>query len=182
MNDDLSILITEYKNGNPECLLLIIERLKPAIIKYAKKLFLYDLEDSIAELELALLESVNRIPYARNDTQCLAFLVNALRNRYLELTRKSSRIFNAELPLEEQNLICPYWEYEYGNRELMLDLENLLSTCSPDHKEMLLAIFLRDKSCSGIAAEFHITRQYVTRIKKKWLKLIEKEIFTKEAI
>lgn len=151
MNDNLTELIRLAQKGNQECLLLIIEKLKPAILNHAKNLFHENFEDCVAELELAVLESVNKISVS-------------------------------ELPFEEQSHICPYWEYEYGNCELKLDLENLLSACSAQQREILLTIIFDGKSSSQIAAELNTTRQYVNRIKNKWLKEIEKEIFTKETI
>lgn len=182
MKDNLTTLIKEYQEGNHECLLLIIEKLKPAIFKYAKKLFLNDFEDSVAELELAVLESVSKIPYTENEAQCLTFLINAIKNKYWELARKSNKISDAELPLEEQFPVYSYLENEYSNCELRLDLERALSTCNATQKKLLSEIIFEGKSSSLVATELHISRQYVNRIKNKWLEQIEKEIFTKEAI
>ena len=154
MKEPLTTLIREYRMGNSERLLPIIEQLKPAICKYARKLYRNDFEDSISELELALLESVNRIPYVENEAQC------------------------NELPLEEACPVCPYWEKEYGDCELRLVLEDLLSSCSTKQKIILMEIIFEGKSCSLVAAELHTTRQYVNRFKNKWLEQIKSKIFT----
>lgn len=181
MKDNLATLIKEYQKGNQECLLPIIEKLKPAIFKYSKKLFRDDFEDSVAEMELAVMESANKIPYAENEAQCLSFLINAIKNRYLELAKKSIKISDAEISLEEQFPVCPYWEYGYGNCELRIDLGKILSGCNAKQKKILLKIIFEGKNCALVAAELNITRQYVNRIKNKWLKQIKKEIFAKEA-
>ncbi len=178
MKEPLTTLIREYRMGNSERLLPIIEQLKPAICKYARKLYRNDFEDSISELELALLESVNRIPYVENEAQCLTFLINALKNKYRELARIHSKILSNELPLEEACPVCPYWEKEYGDCELRLVLEDLLSSCSTKQKIILMEIIFEGKSCSLVAAELHTTRQYVNRIKNKWLEQIKSKIFT----
>jgi len=39
-------------------------------------------------------------------------------------------------------------------------------------------IIFEGKSCSLVAAELHTTRQYVNRIKNKWLEQIKSKIFT----
>lgn len=180
MKDNLTTFISEYKKGNHESFLPIVEKLKPAIFKYARNLFRENFEDCVSELELAILESVNKIPNIQNETQCLAFLINAVKNKYLELARKSIKISASELPFEEQDLVCPYMEYEYGNCELRMDIDNLLSECSESQKKILLAVIFEGKNSSQIAAELHTSRQYVNQIKKKWLKQIKKEIYAKE--
>lgn len=178
MKEPLTTLIREYRMGNNECLLPIIQQLKPAMIKYARKLYRNDFEDSMSELELALLESVNRIPCVENEAQCLTFLINALKNKYRELARINNKILSSELPLEEACPVCLYLETEYGDCELRLALEDLLSTCSAKQKKILMAIIFEGKSCSLVAAELHTTRQYVNRIKNKWLKQIKNKMLT----
>ncbi len=178
MKETLITSIREYRMGNGECLLPVIEQLKPAIIKYARKLYCNDFEDAMSELELALMEAINRIPYIENEAQCLTFLMNAIKNKYRELARAGSKIRNIELPFEETGPVCPYWETEYGDCELRLALEDLLSTCSAKQKTILMAILFEGKSCSLVAAELHTTRQYVNRIKNKWLKQIKNKIMT----
>ncbi len=179
MKENLTTSIREYQKGNHEYSLLIIEKLHPAINKYANKLFCNAIEDSVSELNLAILESLKKIPYVKTESQCLTFLIKVIENKYLELLRKSIKISVSELPLEEQSLICPYLEYEYENRELKLDLENLLSKCSAQQRKILLSVIFDNKSSSQIAAELHTTRQYVNCTKRKLLKQIEKEIFAK---
>ncbi len=182
MKENLTELIRESQKGNQECLLLIIEKLKPAIHKYARRLSYHDFEDTVAELELAVLESVKKIPSIKNEAQCLAFLIKAIEHKHWELIRKRCKVSGAEVLMDEQCPDCPYWEYGYGNCELMLDVGKLLSKCSARQREILLAIIFEGKTSSLVAAELHTTRQYVNRVKNKWLEQIKKEIYTEEAM
>lgn len=175
MEKTLNELIEEYRKGDNDQILLIIEKFQPIIYKYVRLLYKDEREDTISELNLSLLEAVNKIEYYNNEGQCFKFLYNALRNKYLELYRKSRKRFDNEQQFYKEYynycIVC----YEYDDTELIEDLNKYLLEYSDKQKKILISILIEGKSNTEVATENNVSRQYTNRIKNKLCKKIKKE-------
>lgn len=178
MKENLQNLIKNYKMGHKENFLKIYELLKPTVAKYSRHLYFYDPEDSTAELTLALLEALEKIHYFDNEGKYLCFLLNALKNKYMELIRKSVALLKHETDWDMECLICPYIEYAYSELELMADINQLLASCNEKQQLILQAILFKGLSCSQAAKDFHVSRQYANRIKNILLPKIGSTLFS----
>lgn len=166
MEKRLNELIEEYRKGDDNQFLLITERFNPVIFKYARLLYKDEREDTISELELSLLEAVHKIEYFSNEGQCFIFLSNALKNRFLELYRKSKKKFDHEQQLDWDYDYCSSYN-EYTDTELKEDLKRYLSGYNDRQRKILFSIFIEGKSNTEVASEYHVSRQYTNRIKNK---------------
>ncbi|MCI9435724.1 MAG: sigma-70 family RNA polymerase sigma factor [Lachnospiraceae bacterium] len=83
-------LLKDIKNNKDEFAKLI-EYMNPLINKYVRLLYKDEAEDIREELILALWESVLKINYCNNDGECFSYINNALKNKFLELYRKSKK-------------------------------------------------------------------------------------------
>ena len=83
-------LLKDIKNNKDEFAKLI-ESMNPLLNKYVRLLYKDEAEDIREELILALWESVLKINYCNNDGECFSYINNALKNKFLELYRKSKK-------------------------------------------------------------------------------------------
>lgn len=69
----------------------LIDNMNPLISKYVRLLYKNDKEDIRQELILALWESILKMKYCNSDGECFSYLNNAIKNKFLDLYRKSKR-------------------------------------------------------------------------------------------
>ena len=173
MEKKLNELIEEYRNGDNNQFLLIIDKFQPNILKYTRLLYKDEREDTISEFSLSLLEAVNKIEYYSDEGQCFKFLSNALKNRYLELYRKSRKRFDHEQQLDDDYHDYCFVCQEYNDIELIEDLKNYLLGYNEKQIKILISIFIEGKSNTVTATENNVSRQYTNRIKNKICKKIK---------
>ncbi len=174
MEKTLIELIGEYRKEDNNKFLLITKKFEPVIFKYAKMLYKDEKEDTISELNLSLLEAIRKIEYYSNEGQCFTYLNGALKNRYLELYRRSKKKCDNEL-LFDNSYDYFYIFYEYDNAELRVDLERHLLHYNDKQRKILFSIFIEGKSSAKAASEYHVSRQYTTRIKNQLSEEIKNE-------
>ena len=75
----------------------LIEYMNPLINKYVRLLYKDDHEDMRGELILALWESVVKIDYCNNEGECFSYINKALKNKFLELYRKSKKLHDFQI-------------------------------------------------------------------------------------
>lgn len=178
MNQELNEMIIEFKKGDVNQFLLIQERLKPVMNKYVRLLFRDEKEDTMAELDLSLLEAVHNIVYFENEGQCFIYFYNALRNRYLELYKRSRRKFDYECSYEAQEGYEPICQQDdFAEINLKEDIGRVCSDYSEKQKKILFSILFDNKTSTLAARENNVSRQYVNRIKRRLYQEMKKEYY-----
>ncbi len=100
---DISELICEIKKDK-ENFGILVYRFHPLIKKYTRILYKDEEEEMYAEFVAALWEAVCSIVFYDDEGQVISYLTNALKNKYLELYRKSRKYYDHTIGIEECEL------------------------------------------------------------------------------
>lgn len=178
MGDQLNKLIQDFKNGENEKFIQIIEKMKPLINKYIRLLYKDEKEDIQSEFVLCLLESITKMKYYNEEGQCIYFLSKALKNRFHELYKKSKLHFDREVIVDDEYFInINFKQSEYDNCIICEDLKKLLLKTEGKQYKILYAMIFNDESDTEIAKKLFVSRQYVNRIRKNSYNLLKEKYF-----
>lgn len=154
----------------------LLKRLTPLINKYVSSLYKDEPEEIRAEMVLALWEAVTKIKYYDNDGKCLAFLSGALRNKFLELYRKSKMKHDFDvLGITEEILEQEDLKNKFDEMIFKEDIKKLLANYSEKKRQIFNDIIFEDKSDAYIAKKYVLTRQYVNRLRKKFFEELKEK-------
>ncbi len=163
---EVSTIIQNIRKDKNEFVVLV-EKMSPLINKYVRLLYKDEREDIHSEMVLALWEAVLKIEYYDNDGKCLMFLSNALRNKFLELYRKSKREHENQTLMDTEVLtettIC---EEQYESILFYKDLEKILNKYDGKKKDICMDILFLEKSDSEMAKKHQVSRQYANRLRR----------------
>lgn len=174
MNNNLYVLTSASQCGNSTALLEIIEKFRPLIRKYSRKLN-YDGADT--DLIITLIETIQSIPILERASlekeECLvSYISNSLKHRYIRLSKKYGSLYNNELELKEELL----GEEDSFDLETHIMLNSLLDKLPLSQKVILQEIYLNGYTVSEVAVKSHISRQAVNKTKNKGLKNLKKHL------
>ncbi len=164
----------------------LIDWMNPLISKYVRLLYKDEPEDIREELLLALWESVLKIDYCNNDGECLSYINNALRNKFLELYRKSKKQhdFQSTLELEEipdsQNLKTS--SVDFSDIIFREDIKHLFPHATENKQQLFKQILLEGKSDAEIAKSFDVSRQYINRLRNKLYSHLKKYYYEEKSL
>lgn len=169
MGENVNVLIKEFKEGNKEMFLLITEKMKPLINKYVRLLYKDEKEDMQSELILCLLEAVNAMSYYKEEGQCIYFLSKALKNKFLELYKKSKLHFESEISTDDEFFInIDMSSSEFEDFVIIQDLQQMLLKMEAKQSDILTNIIFNHLSDAEIAKKkFGLTsicKPYKTKI------------------
>ena len=157
---------------------MLIDRMKPLINKYAKLLYKDEKEDVYSEMLLALWEAVMKMEYYNEDSECTVFLCTALRNKFLELYRKSKKYHDNCTAMEQDTLIInQFHEDNIPDIILQNDLKHAIEHCDERKKTIFLEIALDGMSDSEIAHKHDLSRQYINRLRRELYGILRKKYF-----
>lgn len=159
-------IINKVKNDKNE-FYLVVDKMKPLMNKYINKLYKDDKEDSYSEFLMALWEGICNIEFYENDGQVVNYLSTALRNKFLELYRKSKKTYEYEIITSDeiyQNI--SFQELKYNEITLKMDINKFVSEYSGIKREIYYLILIENMTDATIAKKLHISRQYVNRVRK----------------
>lgn len=162
-------LIMEYKKGNREIFMAIMEKMNPLLQSYIWKLSFMEREDAKQELLLSLLEGVQKIKYVRSEGECINYAKMCIYHTYLELVEKEQK--NRAVFLEEREV--PDGEDVMSCCEIMVDLERYISLLSDRKRQIATKIVKMHKNDAEISVEENISRQYVNKTRKEMQKYVE---------
>lgn len=178
MGDSIQTLIKEYKDGNKEKFLLITDKMEPLISKYVRLLYKDEKEDMHSEFVLCLLEAVIAMEYYQEEGQCIYFLSRALKNKFLELYKKSKLRFDSEMVMEDEFFTgIDMNQSEYEDCVFLEDLKELMLKQEGKQYNILCDIIFKDEPDAVIAKKNLVSRQYVHRIRKKFYNLLKEKYF-----
>lgn len=125
----LSEKIRQIKKGNKEEIVEVINQFDPLIKKYQRILYKDAAEDVRAEMILALWEAVLRIKCIESEAQCVKYLMNALKNKFYELYRKSRHKNDNETRVDEFIAIEKgYIDKDYADITTEIDVKKIFAT------------------------------------------------------
>lgn len=157
------------KNGDSDKFESLLERLKPVINKYSRKLYKDEREDTESELILALWVSIQNIKFFNSEGEVISYLIKAIYMRFLELYRESCKKHMYEIDNSEDIDFIEESSDDIGyiNAIIYEDVMQLFKYLEKSKYEIFVKILVDQKSDSQIALEVHKSRQYVNRVRRK---------------
>lgn len=172
--------LTLIKNihGDKEQFSNLVIKMNPLIKKYMRILYKDEKEDVRSELVLALWEAVIKLQYIENEGQCIAYLSNALRNKFYELYRNSRKEHDKEFCSEMELMdTIIFEEVEYEDLVVKNDLDKYLKEYAGLRYQIYKTILFENLSDQEIAVKYNVTRQYVNRLKRELYSDLRKRYF-----
>lgn len=179
---EITDMLVCIKNGNDDNFKHIIERFRPVINKYSRKLYKDEREDVESELILALWISIKNIEFLNSDGEVISYLIRAIYIRFLELYRESCKRHDFEIEKNEDAECFEGSSNEFGYTDVQLqeDIKNLMSSLDPAKYDIFIRIFIHEKTDREIAAEVHKSRQYVNRVRRQIAQMLKEYFYEDE--
>ncbi len=174
MKDELLILIKESQNNNKDATMKIIEKFRPLINKYARKLN-YDGADTdltISLIKLIKKFSVDKSELLQKDKAIVSYIFVSIKNEYIRLSQKYGKVLKTEIHCEDDvinNLQGHDDIYDFIIEDLLKELPKLQG-------KILRGIFLLNIKEVELAKSLKISRQAVNSTKIRALKNLKKYI------
>ena len=174
MKDELLILIKESQNKNKDATMKIIEKFRPLINKYARKLN-YDGADTDLTISLIKLIKkflVDKSELLQKDKAIVSYIFVSIKNEYIRLSQKYGKVFQTEIHCKDDiinNLQGHDDVYDFIIEDLLKELPKLQG-------EILSGIFLLNIKEVELAKSLNISRQAVNSTKRRALKNLKKYI------
>ena len=171
MENNMFKKLIEYREGNNNSLLEIIEIFNPLISKYSR---LLDKEDTRQDLIIHLIKVLTNIPIENKrvlkNKEIIGYIAKSIRNEYIKLSKKRDKIrlneMELSLDIEISHEDCKT-EFE------ILDMFKFLTKKEAYIMKLLYVYYL---SVSEVADYMKISRQAVNQSKNRALKKI-KELY-----
>lgn len=172
--DNLYTMIISAKNKDENSLMKILNKFDPLIKKYARKL---NYDDAKSELIVTLIETVLFMPiadkqYLQKDECIVGYISKSIKNKYIYLSKKKSKIEGIETELNLDTCTDKY----YISADNSLLIKNLLDNLSDLQRDIIIQRFFLQYSDVEIASRLCISRQAINRIKNRALKNMKKYI------
>lgn len=158
----------------------LVNKMEPLISKNIKLLYKDEKEDVRSEMTLALWEAVTKIKYCENDGECMAFLCNALKNKFYELYRKSKKEHDNQIFLENNDTVERNRDDVISGLDDVLfhiNVEMFLKGYGGKKQKIFRRILTEDESDAEIAKALSVTRQYVNRMRRELYREIKDRHF-----
>ena len=83
---ELGVLVKDYKNGDKDVLIEIIDVFKPIINKYKRNSYYEDMDSELTVFLISLLEKMPmKEDFFENDKYVFSYIFKSLKNKYIEL-------------------------------------------------------------------------------------------------
>lgn len=161
-------LIQDFQKGSTDAAAQILERMAPLAKKYAAKIHCMEHDDALQELYLAILESLNYLDTSQSEGKCVKYIEASVINRYYALCKRYLSLPDTE-NIDDTSASLPAAP---GYDDTLLDIQNFISSLpTAGYKQQIFSLFFyKDLSDKEIAEIFHISRQYVNRVKKNLIR------------
>lgn len=173
MCNDLYELMTEAKNGDEVSIMEIINKFKPLINKYSRKL-MYDGSES--DLSITLLDIIKKIPINENkkfkeEKYIVGYINTSIKNKYIQLSKKNSTILKYETELDIEK-ISKTSNIDYIDDKIFID--DFLKTLPDLQRSVLEDIYVYQESIADIAKKNDVSRQAINKAKNRGLNNLRK--------
>lgn len=166
--EELKSIILKIKDRDENGFKLLLERMEGYIVKSAKLLYKDEYEDVYNELCLALWKAAMSIKYFDNDGQIITYLTNGVKQRYLELYRKSVQVHNNEICIEAEDstfLLKKAPDSPEVEAMVLEWINGILNNSEGKTQRIYKSILVEGKSDMDIAELVGVSRQYVHRLR-----------------
>lgn len=157
--------VLDYKRGNENAILEVIEIFKPIINKYSRIL---DGEDTKQDLIIHLFKVLDKINLHNinfcKDKVIVSYIAKSIRNEYIRLAKiKSKKTINeTELNLD--------LEIAYNGEESEFELLDTFKILTKKEAYVMKLIYINYLSVTEVAQYMRLSRQAVNQIKNRALK------------
>jgi len=172
MEDKLVTLINRYKSGETNAFIDIQNKMNPLITKYSIILCFRDFEDfqdMYSELTLALLECINNMKYYENEHEILYYINRAIVNKFHELYRLAQKQLR-QIPTESKSIESlknlDYYQDTFSSLIFESDILSYISRLPDNKQKIAYSILIEELTDIEVGEKYHITRQYVHRLRK----------------
>lgn len=169
MKKNLYEIVLECKHGNKDSIMYLIEKFKPLISKYSKKL---NYDGAYSDLIISFIHIVKAIPTRstlKEINQIVGYISTSIYYTYIGLSKKYCNINNSlEFNEEILNIPCK------NNLEEQLYIKNYLDKLSPLQQHIIKEIYFKDKTVISIAKNLNVSRQSVNKTKLRALKTLKR--------
>ena len=158
-------LVRNYKNGDKDALIKIINIFKPSINKYKRNSYCEDMD---SELTLFMITLLDRMPireeYLKDDKYIFSYISKALKNKYIRVNEKHYIKKIDDVPPDD------FLNYsEYGSLESNVVFYDIIKDLSDNEKNILNKRYICNLTESDIARELKKSRQYINKVHKRAL-------------
>lgn len=169
--------IKRIKEGDTDQFLKILEKFEPLIRKYTRLCFGMEKEDSRQEYVLALWEAVVKMEYYTDEGKCVIYLQNAVYRKYLELCRKVFKVSKGEVDGIELLEFYAVPKKEIDDLLVVESIKEIISAEKGIVYDILYRAYIEEMTDAEIAKQYHVSRQYVNRIKRKYRKILYNALY-----
>lgn len=158
-------LVKDYNNGDKNTLVEIINEFKPAINKYKKESYYEDLDSELTLFMMNILDKISKREDILKDDDYLRFyILKSLKNKYIEINKKSYNIYSSEIPSDN---FLDYSGYELLESDIVF--YDMIKKLNIYEKDIIIKKYIHNLNESDIARELNTSRQYINRVHKKAL-------------
>lgn len=163
-----------------QAMLELVNKFKPLIRKYSRNFFYEDIE---TDLTIALLQTSQKLNLCNfdkeNEGALVIYFSTVVRNTYIDAVKKSKQHLEHITLFEKTDLDNFEGLDPIKDLESSLEVDLLLKGLSMLQKEVILDIFIFEKSEVEIAKKRHITKQAVSNTKTRALKKLRENYIEK---
>lgn len=168
MSNEIFNKVMNYREGDNESLIKIIDIFNPLLIKYSRLLYG---EDTKQDLIIHLISVVNKINFDNKnlceDSAIVGYVAKSIRNEYIRLSKKINKILLNELEL---NLEI---EIEYDDFDSEFEMLDTFKVLTEKEAYVMKLIYIHYLSISEVSDYMKISRQAVNQAKNRALKKIK---------
>lgn len=156
------------KTGDSDHIEAFINLFSNIINKYSHKL---NGDDTKQDLNILLIHIINRIPINKisfyEDKAILAYISKAIKNEYIRLSKKNSKITSNEIYINEDvNLL-------YENQSYDIDVIDIIKDLTLKEQTIIRMIFIEGFTVSDVSTHMKISRQAVNQSKNRAIKKLK---------
>lgn len=167
MENNMLKKITDYRKGDNNSLLEIIEIFNPLISKYSR---LLDKEDTRQDLIIHLIKVLNNIPIdnkrVSKNKEIIGYIAKSIRNEYIKLSKKRDK-----MKLNEVELSLDI-EINHEDCEAEFEVLDIFKILTKKEAYIMKLLYVYCLSVSEVADYMKISRQAVNQSKNRSLRKI----------
>ena len=176
MSAEIHKQILAYQGGDSNAALMLVEKFRPLIKRYA---FFLHREDGFEDLQCFLLSMLKTWNTSRlastDDATVIRYIANSVRNKFIALSKQKTTdqcafyIEDATVPeaIEYEQRTSTYDQYD------QLSVQDLHKVLDDYEFEIIYALYFKQQSVAEVAKQKQKTRQAINQTKIKALKKLK---------
>lgn len=170
--------IKKCKNKDEDAIIFFINKFKKTIKSYNNKFYDDDIESIIIINLMNAIEKINLDNFnGYEEAKLINYFVKVIKNTYIQelnnFYKRNEKVVLAELnDLDYQNKNLT----NYIDFDVDLIFYETINSLSNNEKDILIKYFIYNMTCSEIAKDKNVSRQYIFNVKKNVLLKLKKNI------